>query len=58
MCTKSTFERLADLAELFLVALADGVHVGLRMALVDGNELGAEAEADDGDVVTLLGHGC
>jgi hypothetical protein len=37
-------------SSFFAVALADRVHVGVRMALVDGDELGSEAEADDGDV--------
>jgi hypothetical protein len=33
-------ERVADGLQLLRVALADGVHVGVRMALVDGDELG------------------
>ena len=50
-------EAVADLVELLLVAPADGVHLGVRMALIDGNELGAEAEADDGDANLLVsGH--
>ena len=39
------------------VALADGVHLRVRMALVDRDELGAEAETDDRDADLALGHG-
>ena len=38
---------LADLGELLLRPLADGHKLSMRMPLVDGDELGAEAEADD-----------
>ena len=34
----------------------DRVHVGKRMALIDGDELRAEAETDDGDVDLALAH--
>ena len=47
---------VADLVEDFLRALADGVHVRLWMALVDGNELGTETEADNSDI--YLRHAC
>ena len=49
-------EVFADGVELFPVALADGVAIGVRVLLVDRDELGPEAEPDDGDV-DLLGHG-
>ena len=48
-------ELVAALVEFRLVAPADGVHLGVRMVLVDGNELGPEAEADDGDADFLVG---
>ena len=36
----------------------DGGHLGVRVGLVDGNELGPEPEADDGDPDLVLGrHG-
>ena len=47
-------EAVAALVELFLVASADGVHLGIRVALIDRDELGAEAEADDGDTDLLV----
>ena len=40
----------------FLVAAADRVQLGMRVALVDGNELGAETEAHDSHVDFLLVH--
>ena len=43
-------ELVADFVELRLGPLADGGHVRLRVALVDGDELGSEAEPDDCDV--------
>ena len=43
-------ELVADLVQFRLIALADGLHVGLRMGLVDRNELGPEAEPDHRDV--------
>ena len=49
-------EGVADRVQFRRVALADGVHVGVRMALVDGDEFRAEAEADDGDVDPALAH--
>ena len=41
---------VADGVELRLRPLADRVDARLRMALIDGNELGSEAETDDGNV--------
>ena len=38
-------------------ALADGEEVSVGVSLVDRNELGAEAEADDGEVDFLFRHG-
>ena len=46
----------SDGVELFLVALADRVAVGVWVLLPQRDELGPEAEPDDGDV-DLLGHG-
>ena len=40
----SILKCVADLVQLVRVALADGVHFGVRDALIDRNELGAEAE--------------
>ena len=40
--------RLADLVEFVPRPLADRHQFRVRVALVDGDELGAEAEADDG----------
>ena len=39
---------LADGSELLRRSLADGDEFGVRMPLVDRDELGPEAEADDG----------
>ncbi len=50
------FEVIANLIEFFLVALADGVHVGLGMLLIDGDEFSAETQADNGDVGFAVGH--
>jgi uncharacterized protein involved in tellurium resistance len=47
---------VADRVELGLGALADGGQFGVRMALVNGNEFGAEAETDDCDVWFGCGH--
>jgi hypothetical protein len=43
-------ELLADLVEACLSSLADGVHVRVRVALIDGDELFAEAQADNCDI--------
>ena len=43
-------ELVADFIQLGLGPLADGIHVRIRMTLIDRDELGAETEADDGDV--------
>ena len=72
MCTKSTLrirqhvriarvtllhaERVADFVQAFGVALADGVHVRARMPLIDRNELGAEAQANNGHIEFLVVH--
>ena len=40
-------EVIADLLQLALGALADGVHLGVGMVLVDRDELGPETETDD-----------
>ena len=47
---------VADLVQLFLGALADGVHVGVGMALVNGDEFRSEPEADDGHIDFFIAH--
>ena len=47
---------VADLVELGFGALADGCHFSVRVALVDGDEFGAEAETDDCDIWFGCGH--
>ena len=47
-------ERVAQLVELLLAALADGVHLGLRMVLIDGNELGPKTQTHDRHANLLL----
>ena len=49
-------KRVADRIQFFAGALADGVHVGARMPLVDGNKLRAESQPDYGDVNFSLAH--
>ena len=49
-------KRVADCIQFFAGALADGIHVGAGMALVDGNKLRAEAQPDYGDVNFSLAH--
>ena len=48
-------ELFAARVEFGLVPPADGVHLGVRVGLVDGDELGPEPEADDGDADLLVG---
>ena len=48
-------EAVADFVEAFLVAPADGRDVGAWVVLIDGDEFGSEAEADDGDAGWLVG---
>jgi hypothetical protein len=48
-------EGVANGVELRARALADRVHVRLRVTLVDRDEFGSEAEADDGHVHLLVG---
>ena len=47
---------VADLVELGFGALADGGQFSVRVALVDRDEFGAEAEADDCDIWFGCGH--
>ena len=47
-------ELVADLVQLVARPLADRVQLGVRMALVDRQELRAESQSDDGD--SDLGH--
>ena len=44
-----------DLVEGVLGALADRPQLGVGVALIDGDELGTEAEPDDGNV-KFIGH--
>ena len=44
---------IPGLVQLFPRALADGVHVGMRIALINRNEFFSEFETDDGDVQFL-----
>ena len=48
-------EGVANVIELLARALADGVHVGVGVLLVDGDELGSKTKADDGDVDLAVG---
>src|SRR5688500_172134 len=49
-------ERVADVIQLFLRALANGVHVGVGMLLINGDEFGPEPQPNDGDVNLTLAH--
>ena len=49
-------ELVGQLVHLLLVASADGDEVHVRVGLVDGDELGSEAEPDDGDVMDVFAH--
>jgi len=49
-------EGIPDGVELFAGALADGVHVGVGMPLVNGDKLRAKAQPDYGDVDLALTH--
>ena len=52
-------KRVADLVQLLGHALADRVHLGVRMILIDGNELGPEPQANDRDAYLFRAcHGC
>ncbi len=43
-------ERITDFIEFFRVALANGIHVRMRVTLINGDELGSEAQSDDGNI--------
>lgn len=47
-------ERIADGVQLLRVALADGIHVRIRMPLVERDELRSETKADDGDIDAIF----
>src|SRR3954447_12947281 len=47
---------LADLVQFLPCALADRIHVRIRMLLIDWNEFLAETESYDGDIELLLRH--
>lgn len=47
---------ITDALELVLVALADGVAIGVGMLLPERDEFCAKAEADDGDVKFSVAH--
>ena len=42
-------ELVADLFERIRIALTDRRHLGVGMALIDGNEFGAESESNNSD---------
>ena len=50
-------EGIPDLLELGWITLAERGDLGIGVALVDRDEFGAEAEADDGDAGFGSGHG-
>ena len=48
---------VAAFVQIFLGPAANRIHVGMGVLLVNGNEFGPEAEADDGDANLLFsGH--
>src|SRR5258706_11225338 len=49
-------EVIRDLIELSLVTLADGIHVGIGVLLVDRDELRAKTQTDDRDVDLAVFH--
>ncbi len=49
-------EVIADLIQLLLGALADRVHVGIGMPLIERDEFRAEAKSHNGDVYFFLTH--
>jgi len=51
-------ERIADFVKFLVRSLADGVHVGVGVMLINGNKLCPKAQTDDRDVDFLLGHWC
>ena len=48
---------VGDLVQVLLVALAQGHDLGVGMALIDRDELGSKAEANDGDSWCFDTHG-
>ena len=49
---------LRDLVQLGRRALADGVHVGGRMGLINRNELFAKTQSNDSDIDLSVVHAC
>ena len=49
-------ELISDAAQLLLVPLADGIHLGVRVRLKNRDKLGAKAQPDNGHSY-LLRHG-
>lgn len=49
-------ERIANRIELLLVTLANGVHVGVRMVLINGNEFSSKSQTNDRNIDFLLAH--
>ena len=47
---------VADLVHFGFVAPADPVHVGLRVFLIDRNELGTKTQPDDRYIDFFVGH--
>ena len=50
------FEGVADLIELVPRTLADGVHAGVGVPLINGNEFSSKTEANYGDVYFAVTH--
>ena len=49
-------KRITNRIQLLSGALADRVHVRVRMALVNGDKLGSKTETDDSDIYLSRAH--
>ena len=49
-------KRVANLVQLLLRALADGIHLRVRMTLINRKEFRSKSQPDDGDVDLALAH--
>jgi hypothetical protein len=49
-------KRIANCIQLLFVALTDGIHVGVRVVLIDGNEFGSKSQTNDRNVDFLFTH--
>ena len=56
--TLRNVELVGHLVHFLLVPSTHGHKVGVGMGLVDGDELGSETEAHDGNVVGVFAHRC